>query len=192
MAETKKSVDKPVATLKRPAAPLAATVAKTEVKTEVKAPAKKAAPAKKTETKAAPAKETAKKTETVKKAAPAKKPAAKKTETKAAPAKKPAAKKTETKKGVFKLARVDPVIFYGIGVSQELGVFKARHGMHHSLLYIARQAAAESVGIDHRSGGVLGFQHNMVLVGVGKADDFILYRRTVTNACSLDRATVEG
>lgn len=88
------------------------------------------------------------------------------------------------------LSRRAVVVFDGVPVSHDRGVFQAGNASEHRVLNITRQAGRDPVDVDLASLPAFGFEEQLVAGLVGKANDFVFDRRAITRASGIDLAAV--
>ena len=91
---------------------------------------------------------------------------------------------------MLQLPRINAVILDCIGICKKFRMLQAWNGSNHTLLYIPRQTATETIGIYNRPIDILWLKHNMVLICISKPHNFILYRWTIPHTCALYCASI--
>ena len=82
------------------------------------------------------------------------------------------------------------IVFDGVAVPHDLGVFEPRDQGDDRLLNVARQAGRDAVAIVFEGVSPFGLQEDLVALAVGKPDDLVFDRWAVTRAGALDLAGV--
>ena len=90
----------------------------------------------------------------------------------------------------FQLRSRNTIIFYRISITDNLRMFKSRHRMIHLILNILRKRTGHTSHIHFICIKPLRLQKNLMSVFIGKLDNFILNRRTISWPCSLNNTRI--
>ena len=90
-----------------------------------------------------------------------------------------------------KLPGVDAVVLDGVGVRNDLCVFKTRHCAVHLILHIFRKGAGHAADVHFVRLKPLRLNEYLVPLLIGKFDNLILNGRAVPGPCPLDHAGKE-
>ena len=90
----------------------------------------------------------------------------------------------------FQLRSRNTIIFYRISITDNLRMFKSRHRMIHLILNILRKRTGHTSHIHFICIKPLRLQKNLMSVFIGKLDNLILNRRTISWPCSLNNTRI--
>jgi hypothetical protein len=87
---------------------------------------------------------------------------------------------------------VGVIVLNGIAGADDLSFFQSLDRTNHLNLYVHRNAGCQPVWVDFHGFQPHGFQEYLVLIFFWKADDFVLYRRTIPRSDPFNNPGIEG